>query len=112
MKRILLIDASESHQFLLQEELSEEGYDMIAANSIEEALSKHEEINPNLIILELRQRDVKEENLRKLKDQYPDPPLIGYSTFTQCPDEFEKWISFYFPKSWETDGLKGLIRTL
>lgn len=112
MKRILIIDVLESYQFLLREELAEEGYDMITADSIEEVLSKHEGIEPNLIILDVRQRDVKEETLRKLKDQYPDPPLIGHSTFTQCPDEFEKWISFYLSKSWDTDGLKNLIRTI
>jgi CheY-like chemotaxis protein len=40
MKTILYIDNSESYRFLLQEELSEEGFEVVAASSMEEALSK------------------------------------------------------------------------
>ena len=112
MKTILFIDDSESHRFLLEEELSEEGYKVVTANSIEEVLSKYREFTPDLIILELRQKNVKEESFEELKKQYPSIPLIGYSTFPQCPEEFRKWVQFYLPKSWEISGLKGLIKCL
>lgn len=112
MKKILFIDDSESFRFLLKEELSEEGYKVVTANSNEEVLSKYREFSPDLIILELRQKNVKEESFEQLKKQYPNIPWVGYSTLNQCPEEFKKWVHFYLQKSWETEGLKGLIRNV
>ncbi|MGD0916000.1 MAG: response regulator [Thermodesulfobacteriota bacterium] len=66
MKTILFIDESESHRFLLQEDLSEAGYEVLTANEIEEALSKWRNSNPDLIILELRQESLKKETLQAL----------------------------------------------
>lgn len=112
MKTILCVDDSESHRFLLQEELTEEGYQVLAANNNEEVLSKYREFCPDLIILELRQRNAREKSFEELKKQYPSIPFIGYSTFPQCPKEFKKWVHYYLPKSWEIDALKGLIKCL
>jgi len=112
MKTILFIDDTESHRFFLQEELSEEGYKVVTASSNEEVLSKYREFCPDLIILEQRQRNARERSFKELKKQYPNIPWIGYSTFTQCPEEFRKWVQFYLPKSCEMEGLKGLIKCL
>jgi DNA-binding NtrC family response regulator len=112
MKTILYVDNSESHRFLLREALSEEGYEVFTSESIEDALSQFTGVKPDLLILELRQMDAKKENFRKLKEQYPGIPLIGYSTFTQCPGEFKEWIDFYLTKSPETDEIKSLVRVL
>jgi DNA-binding NtrC family response regulator len=112
MKTILLIDDCESYQFLLQEELSEEGYEVITASRVEDVLSESKGIKPDLLILELRQRDVKEETFEKIRELYPHIPLIGHSTLVQCPSEFQKWMNFYISKSSETDGIKELIRSL
>lgn len=90
MKTILCVDDSESHRFLLQEELTEEGYQVLAANNNEEVLSKYREFCPDLIILELRQRNAREKSFEELKKQYPSIPFIGYSTFPQCPKEFKQ----------------------
>jgi DNA-binding NtrC family response regulator len=112
MKTILCVDDSDSHRFLLVEELSEEGYKVVTAGSNEEVLSKPGEFCPDLIILELRQRNAKEKSFEKLKMRYPSIPLIGYSTFPACPEEFQKCVQFYLPKTCETDRLKELIRCL
>jgi DNA-binding NtrC family response regulator len=79
MKIILYIDDSESHRFVLEEELSEEGYKVVTANNIEEVLSKRPDFNPDLVILELRQRNVREKSFEELKKQYPSIPWVGYS---------------------------------
>ncbi len=112
MKTILYIDNSESHRFLLQDALSEEGYEVFALGSIEEALSQFTGVEADLVILELRQKGANEENFQKFKKQYPHIPWIGYSTFAQCPEEFREWIDFYLTKSSETDGIKNLIKAL
>jgi DNA-binding NtrC family response regulator len=88
MKIVPLMDASENDRFLLQEEFSEEGTEVIPANSIEEVLSKFEKIQPDLLISEVRQKDVKEETLEKIKEHWPDIPLIGHSTSIQCQVNF------------------------
>jgi len=112
MKTVLFIDDSESHRLLLQQELSEEGYQVITANNNEEVLSRLKGIHPDLIVLELRQKNVKTEAFEKLKKRFSDIPWIGYSTFNECPDEFRRWIDFYLPKTVKTEELKGLIKNL
>jgi len=67
MKIVLLIDDSESYRFLLQEELSEEGYEVIPAGSIEEVFSKFKRAKPDMLVLEVRQQDVKEELIRGIQ---------------------------------------------
>jgi len=43
MKTILCVDDSESHRFLLREELSEEGFQVVTASCNEEVLSEFRE---------------------------------------------------------------------
>jgi DNA-binding response OmpR family regulator len=92
MKTILYIDHSESWKLLLQKELTEEGYRVVTARDIEEALSELNRINPDLVILELRQKRFVRENFKNLKKKYPNVPWIGFSTFYQCPYEYKEWI--------------------
>ena len=112
MKTILYIDNSESYRLLLQEELSQEGFQVVTASSIEEALSKWREINPRLVILELRQNRLSLDVFEKLKNKYPKVLWIGYSTYFQCPEEFKKWVNFYLPKSSRIEEIKTLIQGL
>ena len=112
METILYIDNSESYRLLLQEELSQEGFRVVTASSIEEALSHWKEINPRLVILELRQNRLSEGVFEKLKNTYPDVLWIGYSTYSQCPEEFKKWVNFYLPKSSQIEEIKTLIESL
>jgi len=92
--------------------LSEEGYQVVTAGSIEEALSELNGVNPDLIILELRQKRFVKESFENLKKKYPDIPCIGYSTFFQCPNEYKEWVDHYIPKLPHTNGIKKLIRRL
>jgi DNA-binding NtrC family response regulator len=112
MQTILYIDHSESYRLLLQEELSEEGYRVATAESIEEALSKLKSLTPDLIILEFRQQRLKEKSLENLKKYYPDIPCIGHSTFTQCPGEYKRWVDYYLPKLPYMEDMKKLIKDL
>ena len=84
---------------------------MVTVGSIEEALYELSGINPDLIILELRQKRFIKENFENLKKKYPDIPWIGYSTFYQCPNEYKEWVDHYLPKSPQIDGIKKLIKT-
>jgi len=112
MKTILYIDNSESYRFLLQEELSEEGFEVVAASSMEEALSKWPRINPDFVILELRQKILDVKSFEKLRKRYPGIPCIGHSTYSECPSEYKEWVDYYLPKLPQSDGLKELIKSL
>jgi DNA-binding NtrC family response regulator len=112
MKTILYIDHSESWKFLLQEELEDEGYQIVTTGSIEEALSALNGITPDLIILELRQKRFFRENLENLKKKYPNIPWIGFSTFYQCPNEYKEWVDHYLQKLPRTSEIKKLIKGL
>jgi len=112
MKTILYIDHFESWKFLLQEELSEEGYQVVTAGSIQEALFELNGIQPDFIILELRQKRFIREDFENLKKKYPNIPWIGYSTLFQCPNEYKKWIDHYLQKLPQTSEIKKLIKGL
>ena len=112
IKTILFIDESESYRLLLSEELAEVGYKVVTAASPDEVLSRHENIKPDLLILELRQKTTPREGLEPLKKKYSNIPWIGYSTFVQCPGSLKNWIHFYLSKSAEIQALKNLITSL
>lgn len=110
MKTILYIDESENFRVVLKEQLSKEGYRVLTASSSKDALSRIKRAKPSLIILEFGQKNGGEEPFKRLKNQYPNIPWIGYSTFIRCPDEFRKWIHFYLSKSRNINELKVLIK--
>lgn len=52
MTRILHIDKDDAIRFLYEEELTEEGYEVIGTNNCKGILDKIAKLNPNIIILE------------------------------------------------------------
>jgi len=110
MQTILYIDHIQSHRFLFQEELSEEGYRVVTAKNIEEVLSTKRDFAPDLITLELRQPTLQKEKIENLRKCFPGTPCIGYSTFDQCLDEYRKWVDGYLPKWSSMEEVKKLIR--
>jgi len=112
LKTILFIDNYDSYRFLLQEELLEEGFEVITAKNIEEALLTLKGVKPALLILDLSEKATREESFDKLKKKYPDIPWVGHSAYVECPCEFKKWINYYISKSPEIDGIRELVRSL
>jgi len=112
IQTILYIDQSESHRLLMQMELSEEGFQVFTAENMEEAIAKWRTIDPDLIILELRQNRLNGEVFERLRGKYPKVRWIGYSTYFQCPEEFAKWIDFYLPKTTRIEEMKTVIQRL
>ena len=112
MKTILYIDQSESFRLLIKEELSQEGFQVATAGSLEEAILNWQAVQPDLVILELRQNRLSEEVFERVKNRYPEVLWIGYSTYFQCPEEFKKWVNFYLPKSSRIEEIKMLIKDL
>jgi len=77
----------------------EEGFEVITAKNIEEALLTLKGVKPDLLILDLSEKATREESFDKLKKKYPDIPWVGHSAYVECPCEFKKWINYYISKS-------------
>ena len=110
MAKLIFIDNSEPHRFLIQEELGEIGHEVVAVRDHEDALLKYGDLKVDAIILELRQKNIGWRTFEELRKQHPRARFIGYSTFPECPDQFRQWVDFYVPKSSNIDPLKDLMR--
>jgi len=111
--KILVVDDDPSIRMLYKEELEDEGYDVVAASSGEEALRLFEEEDPDLVTLDILMPDMDGiQVLRKMKEKKPRLPII-MSTAYDYRDDFAVWASeAYVVKSSDTTELKETIKRL
>ncbi|HHO47512.1 MAG TPA: response regulator [Desulfobacteraceae bacterium] len=111
-KRILLVDDEEGIQLLYREEFEEEGYEVIAAYSGEEALEKFNQEPPDLVILDINMPGMNGiEVLRRMKEINPNLPVILSSAYQEYKQDFGSWASEeYIVKSANMDELKTAVR--
>ncbi len=111
--KILVVDDDPSIRMLYKEELEDEGYEVVAASSGEEALKLFEEEDPDLVTLDILMPDMDGiQVLRKMKEKKPRLPII-MSTAYDYRDDFAVWASeAYVVKSSDTTELKETIKRL
>lgn len=111
-KRILLVDDEEGIQLLYREEFEEEGFEVIAAYSGEEALEKFNREPPDLVILDINMPGMNGiEVLRRMKEINPNLPVILSSAYQEYKQDFGSWASEeYIVKSANMDELKNAVR--
>jgi DNA-binding response OmpR family regulator len=111
--KILVVDDDPSIRMLYKEELEDEGYEVIAASSGDEALRLFDEENPDLVTLDILMPDMDGiQVLRKMKEKKPRLPII-MSTAYDYRDDFAVWASeAYVVKSSDTRELKDTIKGL
>ncbi len=84
-KKILAIDDEEDIRFILEEELTDEGYEVHTLGDPTQALDTIEEIKPDLVLLDIKMPQMSgTELLGKIRDRYYDLPVIlltAYSSF-------------------------------
>ena len=111
MAKILYIGDQEHIEFLLTEELTEAGYQVVTSSDSNNIMKEIEVINPDLIILD---RDFEKgdsfEILSNLRSTYYTIPIILYSAY----DTFEENMrtiaaDFYIIKSFDLTELKKKI---
>ena len=89
MTRILLVDDEEHIRRLYVEELSEEGYEVVAVASGHNLLSTITLFQPDLVILEIKlMHSDGLELLQEIRCRYQDLPVIlctAYDTFQEDP---------------------------
>lgn len=111
--KILIVDDDLHIRRLYKEELEDEGYEILIAETGAEALDLFEKENPDLVTLDILMPDVDGiKLLRQMKEKKPQVPII-MSTAYDYRDDFAVWASeAYIVKSAELTDLKEAIKKL
>ena len=111
--KILVVDDDINIQRLYQEELEEEGYEVVIASTGKNALEIFENEDPDIVTLDILMPDIDGISLlRKMKEKRPEIPII-MSTAYDYRDDFAVWASeAYIVKSSDLAELKKTIKNL
>lgn len=111
--KILIVDDDQHIRRLYKEELEEEGYEVLIADTGTQALELFDKENPDLVTLDILMPDVDGiKLLRQMKEKKPQIPII-MSTAYDYRDDFAVWASeAYIVKSAELTDLKEAIKKL
>lgn len=111
MIKILVVDDEANIRLLYAEELAEEGYQVVTAASITEAVEKLQGETFDLAVLDIK---LKNESgidlLQRLVKERHDMPIILCSAFSCYKDDFSAWLADgYIVKSGDLSELKQEI---
>jgi len=111
MAKILIVDDEEHIRYLYSEELTEAGYEVIAADSGFKLLEKIENEKPDLIVLDIKMVDYNGlDLLQDIRNNFYDLPVVlctAYDTFKE--DMKSIAADFYVIKSFDLSELKNKI---
>jgi len=112
MVKILCVDDDSSLLLLYQEELSEEGYEVIVARNGKEALEKYDRESPHLVVLDIRMPNMDGlETLNALLGRNRQLPVILNTAYSTYRNNFMTWgAEAYVLKSSDLTELKEKIR--
>ncbi|MBI5522846.1 MAG: response regulator [Desulfarculus sp.] len=112
MPKILIVDDEEHIRFLYSEELTDEGYEVVTADSGLKLLERIDAEKPDLIILDIKMVDYNGlDLLQDIRNKYYDLPVIlctAYDTFKE--DMKSIAADFYVIKSFDLTELKNKIK--
>ena len=112
MAKILIVDDEEHIRFLYSEELADEGFEVITADSGDGLLELIESEKPDLVILDIKMVDYNGlDLLQDIRNKYYDLPVIlctAYDTFKE--DMKSIAADFYVIKSFDLTELKNKIK--
>ncbi len=114
MATLLIVDDETHQRMLYQEELSEEGYQIILASNGKEALEKVVEATPDLVVLDIRMPVMDGlEALGKIIGKERNIPVIIHSAYSSYKEDFMSWAADDFVvKSADLTELKRKVREL
>ncbi len=112
MPTILVVEDDKYYQLLLQEELTEEGYDVVLARSGEEALDIVPKTPVDLVVLDIAMPGMDGvETLGRILSQDNQLPVILHTAYATYKDNFMTWSAdAYVIKSSDRSELKNEIR--
>ena len=112
-KKILIVDDEEHIRFLYSEELTDEGYEVITAESGYQLLERIEDEKPDLVVLDIKMVDYNGlDLLQDIRNKFYNLPVIlctAYDTFKE--DMKSIAADHYVIKSFDLTELKNKIAT-
>ena len=110
--KILVVDDEENIRFLYEQELGDEGYEIILARDGRECLDMVTTHAPDLILLDIRMPRMDGlEAIGKIIEINKHIPIIINSAYSTYKDDFMSWAAdAYVVKSYDLDSLKSTIR--
>lgn len=114
MEKILCVDDDPSLLYLYNEELSEEGYEVVMAKNGREALVQFEKEKPQVVVLDIRLPVMDGiETLNALLGKDRQAEVILNTSYPQHKDNFLTWgAAAYVVKSCDLGELKQKIREI
>jgi DNA-binding response OmpR family regulator len=111
MPTILIVEDDEHQQLLYQEELRDEGYNVVVAGSGKEALELTQRITPDLVVLDIAMPGMDGiEALGRLLSRNNQLPIILHTAYATYKDNFMTWSAdAYVVKSSDLAELKAEI---
>ena len=108
MARVLVIDDEANIRLLYAQELADEGYEVVTAANVSEALNRLDEQTFDLVILDIK---LKSESgldlLQQIVKERHNLPVILCSAFSCYKDDFSAWLADgYVVKSSNIEELK------
>jgi len=111
MATILVVEDDEHQQLLYEEELKEEGYNVIVAGGAKEALEIAQRVAPDLVVLDIAMPGMDGiEALGRLLSENNRLPVILHTAYATYKDNFMTWSAdAYVVKSSDLSELKAEI---
>ena len=108
MARLLVIDDEANIRLLYAQELTDEGYEVVTAANVSEALARLDEQTFDLVVLDIK---LKSESgldlLQQIVKERHNLPVILCSAFSCYKDDFSAWLADgYVVKSSNIEELK------
>jgi len=109
--KILIVDDEENIRYLYEQELLDEGYEILLARDGKECLDVVQQNPPDLIILDIRMPRMDGlEAIGKIIEINKNIPIIINSAYSTYKDDFMSWAAdAYIVKSYDLDMLKKTI---
>ena len=111
MPKVLIVDDEEHIRFLYSEELTDEGYEVITADSGYKLLERIEQEKPDVVVLDIKMVDYNGlDLLQDIRNKFYDLPVIlctAYDTFKE--DMKSIAADHYVIKSFDLTELKSRI---
>jgi DNA-binding response OmpR family regulator len=113
-KKILIIDDEENVRLLYQEELQDEGYEVIVASNGQDGLEKFNHHKPDLITLDIHMVGINGlETLRLIRERSRDIPVILCTAYGEYKQDFRSWGSdAYIVKSSDLNELLTKVKEI
>jgi DNA-binding response OmpR family regulator len=113
-KKILVIDDEENVRLLYQEELQDEGYEVILASNGLEGLEKLNAHNPDLITLDIHMAGFDGLDILKLiRERSRNVPVILCTAYGEYKQDFRSWSSdAYIEKSSDLNELLTKVKEI